>query len=72
MANLSGFINVDYFLGRIFHPPITLQNTPFVAATLETLGYFSMHDDSSFLALTKLAISSQLQAMNFDKARDIS
>ena len=39
-ANPSGFIN-DYFLGRIFRPPITLQKIPFVIATLETLGYFS-------------------------------
>ena len=34
-AILLGFINVDYFLGRIFHPPITLQKT------LETICYFS-------------------------------
>ena len=40
LANPLGFIN-DYFLGRIFHPPIKLQKTLFVIATLETLGYFS-------------------------------
>ena len=41
LANRLGFISIDYFLGRIFHPPITLQKTPFVVANLETLGYFS-------------------------------
>ena len=58
-ANPSGFIN-NYFLVRIFHPPITLQKTLFVVATLETLAYFSMMT-AIFWHWKKWAISSQLQ-----------
>ena len=52
LANRLGFINIDYFLGRIFHPPITLQKTPFVVANLETLVYFSTMT-AIFLVLKK-------------------
>ena len=41
-VNPSGFNNIDYILGKIFHPPITLHETQSVVATPETLGYFSI------------------------------
>ena len=41
-ANSSGFINVDCFLRRIFHLPITLQKT-ICTVTTEILGYTSAH-----------------------------
>ena len=38
LANSLGFISIDCFLGRIFHPPITLQETQSLVATPEILG----------------------------------
>ena len=42
MVRFSKSLGLHYYLGRIFHPPITLQKTPFVIPALETLGHFSM------------------------------
>ena len=62
LVTIGKSLELHYFLGRIFHPPITLQKTPFVIPTLEPLPL--QHDDSNFLPRKKLVISSQLQAMN--------
>ena len=62
LVTVGKSLELHKFLGRVFHPPIILQKTPFVIPTLEPLSL--QHDDSNFLALQKLAISSQLQAMN--------
>ena len=40
LVTFGQLLNVDCFLGRIFHPPITLQKTQSVSATPEILGCF--------------------------------
>ena len=41
LVTFGQLLNVDCFLGRILHPPITFQKTQSVSATPEILGYFS-------------------------------